>query len=278
MSENFSKKAPSDRPEKLTKPKKKIWPWLLILPIWVYAAFWSAQLLVLASQWLLVNIGVSLGGVNQVVYTTTLSAIIYILAVAIVTLVPYLVWRRKTTSKELGMPDVPTWIDYLMPIPAFVVYIVCSGLLLALLTKLAPAIDLSQAQDLPFTSQMLGTRWQLFLAFLTLVVMAPIAEEILFRGYLHGKLRNVAPAWVAVLITALTFGLAHLWAGGDNLQWAVAIDTFALGLILSIMREYTGAIWASIVLHAIKNGLAFYLLFVNPDIVNQIKAAILPML
>ena len=61
-------------------------------------------------------------------------------------------------------------------------------------------------------------------------------------------------------------------------QWAVMIDTFVLSLVMCVMREHTGAIWITILMHMAKNGLAFYLLFVNPQIVVQIKAAILPLL
>jgi membrane protease YdiL (CAAX protease family) len=101
----------------------------------------------------------------------------------------------------------------------------------------------------------------------------------LFRGYLYGKLRKITPIWVAIVMTSLTFGVAHLWTGGDGpLQWAVMIDTFVLSLVMCVMREHTGAIWITILMHMAKNGLAFYLLFVNPQIVEQIKAAILPLL
>jgi membrane protease YdiL (CAAX protease family) len=111
-----------------------------------------------------------------------------------------------------------------------------------------------------------------------MVLLAPLAEELLFRGYLYGKLRKTAPVWLSVLVASVAFGLAHLWVGSGPLQWAVAIDTFVLSLMLCALREYTGAVWAGVLLHAIKNGLAFYLLFVNPSVVDQIKAALLPLL
>jgi len=277
MSENSSKK-PVVRPERASKSSRKAWLWVLILPVWTFGAFWLAQLVFMAFQYVLLWLKVPLDSINQVLFTTVASAIVYILAVLIVAGLPYLVWKRKTSSKDLGVPDLPTWMDYLIPVPTYIVYMICSAIFMLIMIKIFPGIDIHQAQELPFTSYMLGSRWHYLLAFLTLVVMAPVAEELLFRGYLHGKLRKIAPVWVAVLVTALTFGLAHLWAGGESLQWAVAIDTFVVGVFLSILRDYTGAIWAGMVLHAIKNGLAFYLLFVNPDLVDQIRAAILPML
>ena len=111
--------------------------------------------------------------------------------------------------------------------------------------------------------------------FLTLVVLAPLAEEVLFRGYLFGKIRKLAPFWISAIMASLTFGLAHLWAGpGTALQWLVAIDTFVLSLVLCLLREHTGAIWAGVLVHAIKNGIAFYFIYLNPQTLDQIKAGI----
>lgn len=261
-----------------SKSKRK-YLWLLVLPVWTYAAFIAAQFLVAIVHELLTTVGVPLASINQVVYTTVIAAISYIVALIIVIGVPYVIWRRGTTTKELGANDWPSWMDVLLSPLAFVVYIIASGLVMAAMTSLFPVIDLTQPQQLPFSQSMLGTSWHYALAFLTLVIIAPLAEELLFRGYLYGKIRKLAPIWVAVLVSSLAFGVAHLWSGPDTpLQWAVMIDTFVLGIMLSLLREYTGAVWASVLVHAIKNGLAFYLLFMNPQLIDQLKAAILPLL
>lgn len=249
--------------------------WLVILPLWTYGAFMLAQVLVGLVQELLLMLNVPLASINQAVYATVASVIVYVVSLVIVIGVPLAIWRRKTTIKEIGVHDWPSWMDIALSVPAFIVYIICSGLFMAILTSLLPGIDLQQAQELPFSQSMLGGSWQYVLAFMTMVVLAPLAEEMLFRGYLYGKLRKTAPIWVSILVASLAFGLAHLWVGGTALQWAVTIDTFVLSLMLCSLREYTGAIWAGVLLHAIKNGLAFYLLFVNPNVVNQIQAALM---
>lgn len=253
--------------------------WLIILPVWTYAAFWLAQFVILALQYLLVWLGVPLAGINTIVFTAVISALAYTVALLIVIGVPYHLWRKKTTAKDLGANDWPAWMDILLSPLAFVVYIIASGIFMAIVTSLLPAIDLNQAQQLPFTQNMLGASWHYVLAFLTLVIIAPLAEELLFRGYLYGKLRKTMPIWISVLVTSLAFGAAHLWGGpGSPLQWAVMVDTFVLSIMLCYLREYTGAVWASVLVHSIKNGLAFYLLFVNPQIIDQLQAAILPLL
>jgi membrane protease YdiL (CAAX protease family) len=52
--------------------------------------------------------------------------------------------------------------------------------------------------------------------------------------------------------------------GAVHGQWNVAIDVFSLSLIMCGLREITGNIWAGALLHMLKNGLAFYILFINP--------------
>lgn len=249
------------------------WLWVLALPFWAYGAFIAVTFAMAFLQVALVWVGVPLDSVNPVLLGTVYAALVYTLAIVIVIGVPYLVRRRKTTRKELGVPDTPSWIDLLLPVPAYIVYVIVSAILMLFIMRLVPGMDLEQTQALPFTQSMLGSQWHYILAFVTLVVLAPVAEELLFRGYLYGKLVKVSPVWVAIVVSSLVFGAAHLWAGGGDLQWAVMIDTFALGIMLALLRVYTGAVWAGILVHALKNGIAFYFLFVNPQAIEQIQSA-----
>ena len=135
------------------------------------------------------------------------------------------------------------------------------------------SVDVQQRQAIPFSQSMLASHWQLLMAFTVMVVLGPIVEELLYRGYLYGKLRNSFSIWLSVLMTSITFGLAHLWVGpGAPLQWAVAVDTFTLSLVMCAAREYTGAVWVPMMMHMMKNGIAFYFLFINTNAVDQIGA------
>ena len=259
--------------------KLPIWAWILILPLWVYGVFLLVQMILGFVLSVLIEIGVPLLAINQVVLVSLLSLLSYAIAVALAIWVPYKIWRTRTTRKELGVPDFPTWMDIVLSVPAYVVYMITSGIVMLIAVNMIPGINTTQAQELPFTQTMLTQGWQYVLAFLVMVVLAPLAEELLYRGYLYGKLRQISSAIVTVLVTSVAFGAAHLWTGGDGpLQWAVAIDTMILSVMLCVLREYTGAIWAGTLVHMIKNGLAFYLLFINPDIIDQIRSAILPLL
>lgn len=265
--------------EKYFNKPQKSWAWVLLLPMWVYGAFLLVQLIIVAAGKLLVILGVQLADMNQVVLTSLLSFIAYTLTTLVVVGIPLKLFKRRTTRKELGVPDWLSWMDIALAPPAYVVYAISSGVFMLLMTKVFTGIDVTQAQEIPFGQTILTQGWQYMLAFLVIVVLAPLAEELLFRGYMYGKARQAAPMWLAILATSLAFGLAHLWTGpGNPLQWAVMLDTFVLAVMLSLLREYTGAIWAGVMVHMVKNGIAFYLLFVNTDIINKIQAAVLPLL
>ncbi|MDO4773918.1 MAG: type II CAAX endopeptidase family protein [Candidatus Saccharibacteria bacterium] len=260
------------------RPKWHVWLWALGLPLWVYGGFLAAQFTVAAAVWGLATIGVSLQLVDTTLLTTIIAAASYGLALAVVAGLPWWFYRRRTTCRELGVAGRPEWLDIALPPLTFLVYMVATVVVMALVTSFLP-IDMTQKQALPFDQSSSIVLWQQLLICFTLVIAAPVAEELLFRGYLYAKLRVLVPAWATVLLTAAAFGLAHAWAGpGHALQWMVVVDTMVLGVFLGSLREHTGAIWASIGLHMIKNGLAFYFLFVNPNVIQQLNAALLPLL
>jgi membrane protease YdiL (CAAX protease family) len=116
-----------------------------------------------------------------------------------------------------------------------------------------PQINWQQTQNVGFHA--LYQFHEYILAFVCLVVLAPICEEIIFRGWLYGKLRVKMPAIPAILIVSTLFGIMHF-------QWNVGVSVFAMSLGMCFMRELTGTIWSGVVLHMIKNGIAFYALFV----------------
>lgn len=232
---------------------------VLILPVWVLVGFYAAQAIVVGFVSLLDAINVSLASMNVVVANAALAALIYILTLAIVIGVPYLVNKRITSKSDVGLTRLPTWTDIFLTPAALVAYFVLSTILIMLATNVLPGFDINHVQDTGFGH--LSVRYEYILAFITLVIIAPIAEEILFRGYLYGKLKKFVPVWIAIIVTSLLFGFIH---GALNL----AVDTFALSVVLCLLRESTGSIWASFLLHMAKNGIAFYLLFINPSLLS----------
>lgn len=243
------------------------WVVAVIMPIWVYVSFLLAQLGVSGLLWILGTLSVPLESVNKTVATTVLAALIYIVSLLIVIGVPWIGLKVRTTRTELGIRRPPIPSDFLFAPAGAVVYFVLSFVLVYIATTLFPGFDSGQAQDTGFNG--LTENYQFVLAFITLVILAPIAEETLFRGYLLGKLIKTVPVWLAVLVTSLLFGFIHVGLS-DHPAWNLGIDTFALSIVLCLLRLQTKSIWASVLVHMTKNGIAFYLLFINPLLLHTL--------
>ena len=88
-----------------------------------------------------------------------------------------------------------------------------------------------------------------------LVIVTPIFEETVFRGFLFKGLRRRLPFWAAASVVSVMFAFAHG-------QWNVALDTFVLSLILCFLVEKNNSLIPSILLHELKNEVAFTALFI----------------
>lgn len=241
--------------------------------IWVVISFILAQLLVyvllMAYQAIAGSLDLTLAFSEATLGAVT-AALTYLLTIAIAVGFPR-IKNHITTITELGLDRLPEWRDIILAPLAAIVYIVTTALLAYFAVNIE-GFDPNQSQDIAFSS--FSNDIEYVLAFLTLVVMAPIAEEVLFRGYLFSKIRRHASVIATILVTSVVFALLHLpgldESGNIQWQWNAAVDVFALALVLAGLREYTGGIWASILLHMMKNGLAFYVLFINNDILRTI--------
>jgi membrane protease YdiL (CAAX protease family) len=80
-----------------------------------------------------------------------------------------------------------------------------------------------------------------------IVVVAPVCEEIVFRGYLQTALRGIVPDRVGLLATSALFGLAH---GPDY-----ALPIGVLALAFGWLRLRYDALLPAIFAHAVHNGL-----------------------
>lgn len=235
------------------------WQRAVGLLFWVALSFMIAQALLFLVVAILSRAGVPLDTVSATMLQTIFAALVYTLTLVIVMGVPWFVKKSRTSKAELGLTRLPSWLDIGLAPAGFIIYMLATFALATVVTLVIPSFDISQAQDTGFGN--ITQRYEYYLAFATLVVIAPLAEEILFRGYLYGKIRKYVPMWLAMLLVSALFGAVHG-------QWNVGIDVFALSLVLCALREITGSIWAGILLHMMKNAIAYYLLFINPSLLN----------
>ncbi len=186
---------------------------------------------------------------------------LYIASVEFITLsgLALFLHTRKAGFRTLGLVK-PAWKDLAWALTGFGIYFPALIATTIAVKLWFPGIDLDQEQQIGF--QAAHGFWPLLLVFVSLVVLPPVTEEIVTRGFLYLGLKSKLKRYWAIIITSAIFAIAHLQFGsGAPLLWSAAIDTFILSVILIYVREKTGALWASIGLHMIKNGLAFCTLF-----------------
>ncbi len=85
------------------------------------------------------------------------------------------------------------------------------------------------------------------------VLIAPVGEELLFRGFLYPVLKSGLGKWGAILLSSLMFGAIHM-----ALVQTLVLSVF--GVILCLAYERTKSIWLPILLHALFNGLTITLI------------------
>ncbi len=140
----------------------------------------------------------------------------------------------------------PPWPQLLLMPGAWVLTLVVGGLLtLALRPLLGPAPDTAQVLVKLSASPLYLTA----LAFM-LVILAPVTEEILFRGLFYGwmRTRRLTP-WLAAPLSAAVFGLAHLLPGALP-------ALFCFGLGAAVVYELTGSTINTMVMHGFQNATA----------------------
>jgi membrane protease YdiL (CAAX protease family) len=155
----------------------------------------------------------------------------------------------------------PKASDFIYGVMAAPVYYVLYLITVGVVSHFVKGFDVNQPQNIGF-NDVQGVI-ALTLTFISLVVLPPITEEILVRGFLYSSLKKTLPIIWAAVATSAMFAIAHLPEGGAaGPLYIAALDTFVLSLVLIYLREKTGGLWASITLHAIKNGVAFVALFI----------------
>lgn len=232
---------------------------------WTVAMFMSVQYLIAGSIWAGMQMGITLPfRMNETALQTVLAVMVYIVTTILAIGLPWKILGQKLTLKDLGLGQIlPTWKDIGLAPVALIASGIATGIVVYVVSVVLPGVDMTTPQQVGFEN--VTQRYEMLLAFFTLVVLAPVCEELLFRGYLYGRVRKYYTAFWAIVLTSVVFGAMHVYAGpGLPLQWNAMIATTVLAVFIAILREYTGGIWAGILVHMLKNAIAFFVLFVAP--------------
>ena len=95
------------------------------------------------------------------------------------------------------------------------------------------------------------------------VTLAPLMEELFFRGFLYPVLARRLGLPVAVFLTAIGFALLHVAQLG--FAWGPVLVIFLVGLVLTMVRARTNSVAAVVVIHMAYNGTITALMFAATD-------------
>jgi membrane protease YdiL (CAAX protease family)/uncharacterized RDD family membrane protein YckC len=162
--------------------------------------------------------------------------------------------RRHASLASLGLRRTP-WRWLLAAIPfAFAAFLIANitGLLSESLFPEAPP-----NQCVSIRGSYEGALW---LAVIGIAIVAPLVEEIVFRGMVFGWLRGRAPLVWAVLISAALFSLEHI----GFLQLTLFLPIFSFGVVLAILYQHARSIWPTVLVHGTYNLVGVLVLFSAP--------------
>lgn len=223
---------------------------LLLNPLVIlFSAVVLYYVVTVAALWLVSTFGISLENVsNGDMFWFSLVRLIVFFGLLASGL---LIFKRDWAALGFARPK-KAWFYKLLP--AYAVYLAVAFIALGLVDLLVPGFDIGQVQEVGFSQQ--SSVWQKALIGLSLVVMTPLLEETLFRGIFFRGLRKKLPFWVSAFVVSTVFAAAHG-------QWNVALDTFVLSLAGCWLTERSGSIYPAILLHIIKNAIAFTLILLK---------------
>lgn len=173
----------------------------------------------------------------------TLTLISGLLTLTIV-LAFYLILRKKLSEALMLRPvPVPTLLTAASVAPGlYFVVIVVLGLL-------------PEAWTESYSEASAGIDSGTLIGVISVAVVAPIVEEFIFRSLVMNRLSRVMPGWLAVVLSAVAFGLCH----GEAVWFAYA---FVLGAVFGFMDLRAGSVWPSILGHVAFNAIGQIFTFI----------------
>ena len=166
---------------------------------------------------------------------------------------------------------LPRWLASVQPRIRWQFLLACLGVAVVALiaTLLVGSVVPGESDDVGSQANAFTSTTRDYLLVIALLTPFQAAgEEYLFRGYLTQAFGGLSHrAWVAVLVPAFLFGLAH----GVGQSIPVFFDRFAFGLVAGVLVVLTGGLEAGIAMHVLNNWLAFGLALAYGDMATTLN-------
>jgi uncharacterized protein len=245
MEQFLQTQPPPDPPERPTGPLRfPAWPWWFAL-VGFLVGFVGSQIL-LAIPIALLSSGEAPDTTSpELVVLGTLALGVGLLGSA------YFFASRVAPPRpwHFGLRGTRFWPAVGWAALGLLVFFVVSGVYAALVQ---PDVEQTTVQDLGGDQGTVG----LVVAGLMVIVVAPVVEEIFFRGFFYRALRTRLGILAAAAIDGLVFGIIHFqFDGAEGLL--ILPPLMLLGFVYCLVYEKTGSLFPVIGLHAFNNALAY---------------------
>ncbi len=178
-------------------------------------------------------------------FETIASTIFQDVALAIgVLLAAWLAGAKRLSLASLGLRGTRVGSSVAYALIGYVVFLLVSA-------AWTSALSISARENIPVEMGTRDSAWALIGACLLVGAIAPMAEELFFRGFVFGALRRFGFP-VAALVTGLLFGAAHVASAPIGYIVPLAV----LGVILCGVYERTGSLYPGMALHSLNNAVA----------------------
>jgi sodium transport system permease protein len=210
-------------------------------------------LLILVLRWLALGVGTGL----------PLAVRLGIAYLAFVLAPPVFMALLLTTRPLEGLGlRLPRWRAVLLAAGLAVVLLPPLGELTVYICQQFPNVQTLLKEGNPLTRELeaLGKEpgafgpWLVYL--LVLGLLAPLSEELAFRGFILGALRRYFRSWAAILLSSFLFALYH----ANVFQF---VPAFVLGVVLALFAVRTGSIVPGVVFHMLHNSLLLAVFWVE---------------
>jgi membrane protease YdiL (CAAX protease family) len=241
---------PAARDATEPQPTRATWTWTDVVPVLIsffpvmFGANWLAEA---TAQGLRITAGS--GGALALSYADEIA----VYGASLLLIVLLVRWRRHTTLTALGL-RLPAWPWLAAGLPlGFAVYV---------LEDVGGVIGRIVLPAANTTNQCVGIRGEfggsLALTLLAVAVIAPISEEIIFRGFTFRWLQGRLPLWAAVLASAAIFSAAHAgWA-----EPSLFLPVFLGGVLLAYVYAKSRSVWPGVIIHMTINIVGVILILV----------------
>ncbi len=170
-----------------------------------------------------------------------------------------LAYMYVLVTRERRRPDFLAAIHWNWP-SNIAVYALAGFALSLALQGLAHLLPIPKALPIDSFFQTSAEAWALGILSVTL---APLMEELFFRGFIYPVLARSLGLPVAVFLTALAFALLH--GAQLGFAWGPVLVIFLVGLVLTMVRAKQNSVAASVLIHMAYNGTITVAMFAATD-------------